>query len=177
MKDPLRSLPTGPDTPNVVYAVVEIPKGSRNKYEYIKELEQFGLDRVLHSPLHYPGDYGFVPQTVYDDGDPLDILVLMDQPTFPGCVTEARPIALLRTRDDGEKDDKILAVPAEDPRYQEYEDKDDVPSHLLNEIQHFFEAYKHLEKGKEVDIIGWDDKDAAQKAVDHAAHLYERKHS
>ncbi|MFB6294724.1 MAG: inorganic diphosphatase, partial [Candidatus Nanohaloarchaea archaeon] len=114
MNDDWHDLPTGPDVPEVVWALIEIPKGSRNKYEYSKELSRYVLDRVLHSPMHYPGEYGFIPQTLYDDGDPMDIIVLMNEETFPGCAIEARPVALMRMMDDGEKDDKILAVPAED---------------------------------------------------------------
>ncbi len=173
MKDKWRELPAGPDIPNVVNVVVEIPKGSRNKYEFDKDLGMM-LDRVLYSPLHYPGDYGFIPQTLYDDGDPMDVLVLMDQPTFPGCIIEARPVALMRMVDGGEKDDKILAVPVEDPRYEYIQDKDDVPQHVLKEIAHFFEAYKHLED-KTVNVNGWDNRDAAVKAVKHSLNLYKRK--
>ncbi len=175
MKDHWRDLPAGPDLPEKVWAMIEIPKGSRNKYEYSKELGTYQLDRVLHSPMHYPGEYGFIPQTIYDDGDPMDIIVLMADETFPGCAIEARPIALMRMVDDGEKDDKILAVPAEDPRFYDYQEKEDVPPHMLKEIAHFFETYKDLEEGKEVSVRGWDGKDKALQAVEHSVELYKRR--
>ncbi|MEQ9031693.1 MAG: inorganic diphosphatase, partial [Aggregatilineales bacterium] len=123
------NLASGPDTPNVVYAVVEVPKGSRNKYEYSKTAGVIKLDRVLYSPLHYPGDYGFIPQSYFEDGDPMDILVMMNAPTFPGCVIEARPLGMFKMIDRGEKDYKILAVPATDPNFDEYHDLDDLPKH------------------------------------------------
>ncbi|MDY6769449.1 MAG: inorganic diphosphatase [Candidatus Nanohaloarchaea archaeon] len=175
MNDDWRDLPTGPDVPEVVWAMVEIPKGSRNKYEYSKEMGRYVLDRVLHSPMHYPGEYGFIPQTLYDDGDPMDIIVLMKEETFPGCAIEARPVALMRMMDDGEKDDKVLAVPAEDPAFDDIQGKDDVEDHVLKEIAHFFETYKDLEEGKEVSVNGWDGRETAIDAVEHSVDLYERR--
>ncbi|MGD8397321.1 MAG: inorganic diphosphatase, partial [Anaerolineae bacterium] len=106
----LHELPPGPDIPNVIYVIVEVPKGSRNKYEYDKARGMVKLDRVLYSPIHYPGDYGLIPRTHYDDGDPLDVLVMVNEPTFPGCIIEARPIGLFRMLDRGVADDKVLAV-------------------------------------------------------------------
>ena len=147
---------SGSDIPDVVTAVIEVPKGSRNKYEYDKEREAFMLDRVLYSPVVYPADYGFIPKSTYDDGDPMDILVLMEQPTFPGCLIEARPIGIMGMIDGGDKDYKILAVPEDDPRFSDVQDISDVPSHLLKEIEHFFSVYKNLE-GKVVETKGWDD--------------------
>ncbi len=173
--DHWKDLPTGPDVPEVVYAVIEIPKGSRNKYEYSKDLGTYVLDRVLYSPQHYPGEYGFIPQTIYDDGDPMDIIVLMDEQTFPGCIIEARPIGLMRMNDSGEKDDKVLAVPAEDPRYDDYTGIEDVPTHVKKEIAQFFRTYKDLEEGKQVAVNGWDGRDDAVKAVNHSVDLYKRK--
>lgn len=161
----------GPSIPEVVYAVIEIPKGSRNKYEYDKDMEAFALDRVLYSPFIYPAEYGIIPQTLYDDGDPMDILVLMEQPTFPGCVIESRPIGIMRMIDGGDQDDKILAVPLHDPRYGEVKDIDDVPSHLLKEIEHFFKEYKFLE-GKSTEVLGWEIADKAFEAVEHSIELY-----
>lgn len=175
MKDDWKDLPTGPDVPETVWAIIEIPKGSRNKYEYSKDLGTYILDRVLHSPMHYPGEYGFIPRTIYDDGDPMDIIVLMDEGTFPGCAIKARPVALMRMVDDGEKDDKILAVPAEDPNYADIEGKDDVASHTLKEIAHFFETYKDLEEGKKVNVKGWDGRGKAIQAVEHSVELFERR--
>ncbi|MDY6788691.1 MAG: inorganic diphosphatase [Candidatus Nanohaloarchaea archaeon] len=174
-KDHWKDLPTGPDVPEVVYAVIEIPKGSRNKYEYSKELESYVLDRVLYSPMHYPGEYGFIPKTIYDDGDPMDIIVLMEDQTFPGCIIEARPVGLMRMIDSGEKDDKILAVPAEDPRYHDIQGIEDVQDHIQKEIAQFFKTYKNLEKGKEVNVKGWDGKESAIKAVKHSVDLFKRR--
>lgn len=163
----------GPSVPEVVYAIIEIPKGSRNKYEYDKDLESFALDRVLYSPFIYPGEYGFIPQTLYDDGDPMDIMVLMDQPTFPGCVIEARPIGLMKMIDGGDNDDKILGVPVEDPRFKDIKDIDDVPSHLLKEIAQFFKEYKNLE-GKKTEVIGWENAEKAFEAVKYSIELYKK---
>lgn len=177
MKDHWKDLPTGPDVPEVVWAIIEIPKGSRNKYEYSKELGMYQLDRVLHSPMQYPGEYGFIPQTLYDDNDPMDILVLMNEETFPGCAIEARPIGLMRMIDNGEKDDKILAVPAEDPTFDDIQSTDDVPRHTLKEIAHFFRTYKDLEEDKEVTVKGWDGRKKAIDAVEHSVELYERRYS
>jgi len=168
-------LASGPEVPEVVYAIIEVPKGSRNKYEYNKEMEAFMLDRVLYSPVHYPADYGFIPQTTYDDGDPMDILVLMDQPTFPGCVIEARPIGIMGMIDGGDKDYKILAVPAEDPKYEEIKDIDDVAEHLKKEIAHFFSVYKNLE-GKEVEVLGWEDADSAKNELKRSIEMYKEEY-
>lgn len=148
MVDLWKDIKPGPSAPEIVYAVIEIPKGSRNKYEYNKELGAFSLDRVLYSPFMYPADYGIIPQTLYDDGDPLDILVMMEEPTFPGCIIEARPIGMMEMIDKGKQDDKILAVPVEDPRYKEIKNIDEIPSHILDEIAHFFSEYKRLEGKK-----------------------------
>ncbi|WP_049987690.1 inorganic diphosphatase [Halobellus rufus] len=164
---------TGPDAPDVVYAVVECLKGERNKYEYDKDVPGVVLDRVLHSNVHYPSDYGFLPQTYYDDEDPFDILVLVEDQTFPGCIIEARPVALMEMDDDGEKDDKVIAVPAEDPRYDEVEDVDDLSEQQKAEISEFFETYKNLEEGKQTETLGWKDAAAAKDAVEHAMDLYE----
>ena len=122
MQNLWRELRPGPKVPDIVYAIIEIPKGSRNKYEYNKENGVIVLDRVLFSSLHYPGDYGLIPRTFYDDGDPLDILLMTNEPTFPGCIIQARPIGVFRMLDRGVSDDKILAVPATDPLFAEYHD-------------------------------------------------------
>jgi inorganic pyrophosphatase len=148
------NLSPGPQAPDVIYAVVEVPKGSQNKYEYSKSAGVIKLDRVLYSPLHYPGDYGFIPQTYYGDGDPLDILVMMEEPTFPGCVIEARPVAMLRLNDKGENDDKVLAVPSTDPHYEDYHDLADLPKHFPKAVEHFFITYKELQ-GMKVQSLGW----------------------
>lgn len=165
----------GSDVPDVVTAVIEVPKGSRNKYEYDKKMEAFMLDRVLYSPVHYPTEYGFIPKSTYDDGDPMDILVIMEQPTFPGCIIEARPIGIMGMIDSGDKDFKVLAVPAEDPRFDDVKDIDDVPAHLLKEIEHFFSVYKNLQ-GKEVETLGWQDAEAAKAEIERSLELYKEQY-
>lgn len=167
-----RELRTGPNAPEILYTLVEIPKGSRNKYEYNKEFGVIKLDRVLYSSLHYPGDYGLIPQTFYDDGDPLDILVMVNEPTFPGCIIEARPIGIFRMLDKGVADDKILAVPARDPIFTDYHDITDIPKHYLAEVGHFFEVYKDLE-GMRTKPIGWENAAAAKTEILRAMKLYQ----
>lgn len=163
-----------PGTEDVVNVVVEIPMGSRNKYELDKETGMFKLDRVLFSPMHYPGDYGMIPQTLGEDKDPLDGLVLMTRPTFPGCLIEARPIGVLKMVDGGEADDKILCVPKDDVRFNDYKDLSAVPKPILNEIGHFFQVYKDLE-GKKVEIVGWEDVDKAKKVIKECIARYKEK--
>lgn len=147
-------LPSGPNPPDILHAIIEVPKGSRNKYEYGKKEGVIKLDRVLYSPLHYPGDYGFIPRTYFDDGDPMDILVMMNAPTFPGCLIEVRPLAMLKMFDKGEPDYKVLAVPATDPNFDGYIQFSDIPSHFPREVEHFFMVYKQLQ-GIEVRNQGW----------------------
>ncbi len=142
--------------PGIVNVLIEIPAGSKNKYEFDKELKAFALDRVLYSSVQYPYDYGFIPNTLADDGDPLDGMVIIDQPTFPGCVIPARPIGMLEMVDGGDRDEKILCVPAKDPRYTEIASLKDIPAHRLEEIAEFFRTYKNLEK-KVTEILGWQD--------------------
>lgn len=146
----------GPNPPYEINVVVEIPKGSTNKYEFDKETGVIKLDRVLYSPLFYPFDYGFVPQTLYVDGDPLDALVVLSQPVFPGCVVEARPIAVLQMVDDKGDDEKLLCVATKDPRFTGWRGLSDLNEHVRREIVHFFQVYKQLEE-KAVDVVGWHD--------------------
>ncbi len=166
-----KELPAGPNVPDLVNVVVEIPKGSRNKFEYDKEGGVIRLNRVLFSSIHYPGDYGFIPRTYYDDGDPLDILVMVNEPTVPGCVILARPIGLFRMKDRNEPDDKILAVPASDPLSADYHDIGDIPQHFLKEAAHFFAVYKDLE-GINVRTLGWENAQRAKEKVAYAAEMY-----
>jgi len=168
-----RDLPAGRHPPEEVTAVIEIPFGTRNKYELDKNTGVIRLDRVLYSSMHYPGDYGFIPRTLYRDGDPMDVLVLVKEQTFPGCLIDVRPIGLLRMLDRDEEDDKLLAVPLHDPSYMEYFDIADIPQHILKEIEHFFERYKDLE-GKRVQILGWEKSDVAMKLISEAVALYEQ---
>src|SRR6202043_310944 len=150
------ALPIGEGAPDEVNAVIEISRGQTNKYEYDKELHVFRLDRNLYSPVHYPGDYGFIPSTLSDDGDPLDVLVLVDAPSFPGCLMTVRPIGLLEMLDQGVLDEKVLAVGKNNPRYANVWNYTDIYPHMLKEITHFFSIYKDLE-GKRVEIKGWHD--------------------
>lgn len=147
-------LPTGENAPELVQAVIEVPLGSSNKYEYDPEFGIFRLDRVLYSPMHYPGDYGFIPSTLADDGDPVDVLVLVSRPTFPGAVLQVRPLAYLEMSDEKGRDQKVLAVPADDPRYDNNRSIDSISPHRLHEIEHFFNIYKELE-GKTTTVDGW----------------------
>jgi inorganic pyrophosphatase len=148
------NLQPGPKVPDVVYVVVESPKTSRNKYEYGKDHGHIEIDRVLYSPLHFPGDYGFIPGTYFEDGDPLDVLVMTNNPSYPGCIMRARPIGMFKMIDKGEPDYKILAVPAKDPNFNEYWDVTNIPQHFPKEMAHFFMVYKQLE-GMAVTNEGW----------------------
>ena len=151
--------------PGLINVLIEIPAGSKNKYEFDKDLQAFALDRVLYSSVQYPYDYGFVPNTLADDGDPLDGMVLMDQPTFPGCVIAARPIGMLEMIDGGDRDEKILCVPDKDPRYAQVKSLDDIAQHRLAEIEEFFKTYKNLEK-KVTEILGWQNVDRVMPLVE-----------
>ena len=157
---PLLDVPIGKNAPDVINTIVEIPRGSTNKYELDPVLGVMKLDRVLYSPLFYPFVYGYIPQTLYKDGDPLDVLVLLSHPTFPGCLIEAKPIGVLEMTDDKGPDEKILCVATKDPRYGYRDDMDRVNPHTLKEITHFFEVYKHLED-KAVEVREWHGRDLA----------------
>ena len=164
-------LSPGPEPPHRIFVVVEIPKGSRNKYEYDCERGFIKLDRVLYSAMHYPGDYGFMPNTLYDDGDPLDVLVMTNHPSFPGCVIEARPIGLLQMRDKDQPDGKVLAVPATDPVFAGYHDIYQIPQHFLAEVAHFFQVYKDLERIG-VETEGWQGAAMARREIMKTIHSY-----
>jgi inorganic pyrophosphatase len=155
-----------------LYCVVEIPKGSRNKYEWDPELNAIRLDRFLFSSVVYPTDYGFVPETCAEDGDPLDICVLVSEPTFPGIVIHVKAIGVLRMRDEKGIDDKILSVPLHDPNWNGLNQLDDVPHALREEILNFFTIYKQLEF-KEVKVDGWYDADEALGIIAAARERYE----
>lgn len=167
-----RDLTPGRHPPDEVTAVIEIPSGSRNKYELDKDSGLFRLDRVLYSAVHYPGDYGFVPRTLAEDNDPCDILVLLNEPTFPGCLIDARPIGVLRMNDRGDPDNKVLAVPANDPFYHEWFDIADIPQHYLKEVEHFFHIYKDLE-GRRVQTVGWGKSEEAMAEIIESIQRYE----
>lgn len=142
--------------PDVVEVIVEVPKGSRNKYEYDHDSDKFKLNRVLYSSVHYPADYGYIEGTLAEDGDEVDILVLIEEPTFSGCLLDAKPIGMLLMRDEKGPDNKILGVTISDPRWRYLDDIHDVAPHLLNEIENFFLTYKRLE-AKVVTSEGWED--------------------
>lgn len=149
-----------------VDAFIEIPRGSRNKYEWDESLQGFRLDRVLYSSVHYPTDYGFIPDTLALDGDHLDIMVIVEEPTFPGCLIPVRPIGVLNMIDEKGKDEKILSVPLGDPRYNEVSDINEISGHWLLEIRNFFDTYKRLQQLTTV-VRGWEhSKDACKLIVE-----------
>ena len=168
------SIPLGEKSPEVVNVVIEIPKGSHNKYEFDEKLGVIKLDRVLYSPFHYPLDYGFIPQTRSEDGDHLDALVIGSEPVPVGTLVEARPIGMMNMIDSGDPDAKILCVQAKIPRFDSIKSLADIEKwqpHLLKEVAHFFERYKDLQ-GKKVEIQGWADLAAAQAEIKKAAAAY-----
>jgi inorganic pyrophosphatase len=152
---------------DIIEVLVEIPRGSRNKYEWDEKRGVLRLDRTLYSSVHYPTDYGYIPGTHADDGDHLDALVIVEEPTVPGCHLDARPIGVLRMTDDKGGDDKIIAVPLADPRFAEVREFADISSHWQREIEHFFRTYKQLQ-GLRVEIHGWGDRAEAWKIIEAA---------
>jgi inorganic pyrophosphatase len=154
-----------------VNVLVEIPKGSRNKYEWDPKRRLIKFDRMLFSAMHYPSDYGFITDTLAEDGDPLDALVLVWEPTFPGCLIEARPVGLFRMRDEHGPDAKILCIPLGDPLWNYIKTLEDAPPHLLKEIEHFFKVYKDLEE-KKTGVEGWEGLDSAIKEIADARERY-----
>ena len=161
-------VPPGPDEatlPQVVNVIVEIPKGRRSKFEVDKATGLIKLDRYLYSSAMYPGEYGIIPRTLADDGDPLDALVMVNEPTFPGCLIEARPIGLFKMTDGGDNDYKVLCVPHTDPMFEEFESLWRVPKHYLREVENFFATYKALEKDAAVKTQGWADVEVAHKEI------------
>ncbi|MBP6868615.1 MAG: inorganic diphosphatase [Candidatus Pacebacteria bacterium] len=154
--------------------IIEIPKGSKNKYEIDKETGIIALDRVLHSAQDYPFDYGFVPQTLWDDGDALDVVVLTTYPLMPGILVRVRPVAILPMVDGGESDAKVLAVPTDDPRFADIKDLSDVNKHTLKEIAHFFLTYKQIQN-KEVSLGEWGGRADAEAAFTRSRELYTNK--
>ena len=151
-----------------IEVIVEIPQGSRNKYEMDHRTGRIRLDRMLFTSTRYPLDYGFVPGTLAEDDDPLDALVILDEPTFPGCLVLARPVAVFWMHDEHGPDAKVLAVPAHDPRAAAVRDLPDVPTHLTAEVAHFFDIYKELEPGKSTDVRGWEGVVVAEQVIKEA---------
>lgn len=169
--NPWHDLETGDKAPNEVQAFIEIPAGSRNKYELDKATGLIKFDRLLYSSVHYPGDYGFIPRTLADDDDPLDVVVITTDPTFPGCLIHVRPIGVFEMRDDKGLDEKILCVPLTDPLRTEYFSLKNVRPHYLREVEHFFAVYKELE-GKEIEVLGWSDVERAHEVIRECCDRY-----
>lgn len=166
----------GPETPEIVRMVVEIPRDSSNKYEFDSNLKLFRLARTLYSPIHYPGDYGFIPGTIAEDNEPLDIICLVTSPSFTGCLTYVRPLAVLEMIDGHYLDHKVLAVPGRDPRHNETRELEDVPGHVRREIEYFFSIYKELE-GKTMRMRGWHKIDEAYKVINESRERFLASHA
>ena len=156
------------DFPETIVGVSVAQMNTREKYEYRQDIPGIILDRMLHSEVRYPGDYGFIPQTAMGDGDPLDVLIMLESSLFPGCVLDVRPVGVVRMTDEGENDDKIVGVPADDPRFGHIENVDDIPQHERDEIAEFFRTYKNLEPGGDISVNGYDDAGAAREVIEDA---------
>ncbi len=169
-------IPLGDKAPEEFNIIVEIPRGSHNKYEIDKESGLIKLDRVNYSAAHYPCDYGFAPRTLWDDGDAMDVIVLTTNPIPPGILVSVRPVGIMQMTDDGQSDDKIIAVPTEDIRFDHVNDLEDIAKHTLKELQHFFEQNKKLKK-KPVEIVvhGFEGRNEAVKALSRSIELYQKK--
>ncbi len=167
----LHDIPSG--TSEAMNVIIEIPKFSKNKYEIDKETGIIALDRVMHTAQDYPFDYGFVPQTLFDDGDALDVVVLTTYPLAPGILVKVRPVAIMEMTDGGERDDKVVAVPVDDPRFDEVQDLADLNKHFIKEMVHFFETYKKVQK-KEVSVGAWHGKAEAQAAFEKSREDYNK---
>lgn len=165
----LHDIPAG--TADQMNVIVEIPKFSKNKYEIDKETGIIALDRVMHTAQDYPFDYGFVPQTLFDDGDALDVVLLTTHPLAPGILVKARPVAVMEMIDGGERDDKVVAVPVDDPRFDDVKDIGDLNKHFVKEMTHFFETYKKVQN-KEVEVGAWHGADKAKEAFTKSCEMY-----
>lgn len=174
-QSPFHTVPAGEDLPQIVNAIIEIPKGERVKYEYDKDSGVVKVDRVLKTPINYPCNYGLIPQTWNDyDNDPADIIVLGNYQLVPGCLVECRIVGIMGMDDGGERDDKIIAVPAEDPDQEHIQDIGDVSERMLENLKYFMEHYKDLQ-GKKVTVSGYDSKEAACKFVEECVECYQKK--
>ncbi len=160
---------------NEINVIVEVFRGSKNKYEIDKKTGLIALDRVMHTAQDFPFDYGFVPQTLWDDDDALDVVILTTYPLYPGILVRTRPVAIMQMIDSGDPDDKIIAVPADDPRWKDTKDLSDINKHTLREMKHFYSTYKALQ-GKEVVIKGFKGKKEAEKAFERSLDLYSKKY-
>lgn len=164
----------GKNAPKEINVIVEVPKHSKNKYEIDKETGLIALDRAMHTAQDYPFDYGFVPQTLWDDGDALDVVLLTTYPLFPGILVDARPVAVMHMIDGGDGDDKVIAVPMNDPRWDHVRDLSDINKHTIKEMEHFFTTYKKIQN-KVVEVSGFEGIDAAHAAVEKSIKLYKDK--
>lgn len=170
----LHDISAGKKSPDEINVIIEIPKHSKNKYEIDKETGLIKLDRVMHTAQDYPFDYGFVPQTHWHDGDPLDVVLLTTYPLYPGILVSVRPVAVVHMVDAGDRDEKIIGVPAKDPRFAHVKDLGDINPHTLKELEHFFLTYKKLQD-KDVDITGVEGFEAAKKTILEAQELYTKE--
>ena len=172
----LHDIDLGKESPEIINVIIEINKGSKNKYEIDKETGLIALDRAMYTAQDYPVDYGFAPQTYWDDGDALDVIVLTTFPLHPGILVKARPVGIMNMIDNGEPDAKIISVPKDDPRWVNVKDLKDINPHTLKEIEHFFLTYKNLQN-KKVEINGFEGVEAAKSAILRAQQLYKDKFS
>ncbi len=170
----LHDVTAGKNAPDIINVIIEIPKGSKNKYELDKETGLITLDRAMHTAQDYPFEYGFMPQSHWGDGDPLDVVVIATYPLAPGILVKVRPVGMLNMIDDGENDTKIIGVPEKDPRFDEVHDITDVNKHTLKEIEHFFRTYKQIQN-QVVETDGFEDKKAALEAIVKSQALYIEK--
>lgn len=168
----LHDIPAG--SADVMNVIIEIPKFSKNKYEIDKETGIIALDRVMHTAQDYPFDYGFVPQTLFDDGDALDVVLLTTHPLAPGILVKARPVAIMEMIDGGERDDKVVAVPVDDPRFDDVKDLADLNKHFVKEMTHFFETYKKVQN-KTVEVGAWHGAAEARAAFTKSCEMYTKK--
>ncbi len=168
----LHDIPAG--TTEAMNVIIEIPKFSKNKYEIDKETGIIALDRVMHTAQDYPFDYGFVPQTLFDDGDALDVVLLTTYPLAPGILVRARPVAIMEMIDGGDRDDKVVAVPIDDPRFDDVQDLADLNKHFIKEMTHFFETYKKVQH-KEVSVGEWSGATAAKDAFTKSVEMYQQQ--
>lgn len=163
-----------PGDREIMHTIIEIPRGSKNKYEIDKETGIIALDRAMHTAQDYPVDYGFVPQTLWDDGDALDVAIITTYPLHPGILVRVRPVGIFKVIDAGESDDKVIGVPADDPRFDEVKDIENVNKHIIKEIQHFLETYKKIQN-KTVVVNGVGTAEEAKEAFDRSQKMYREK--
>lgn len=175
LRHPWHDISPGNESPKIVNAIIEIPRDSQQKYELDKESGILRLDRFLYSAVYYPGDYGFIPQTLWEDGDPMDIIILTNRPVYPLTLVRSRVIGVIRMIDDKELDDKIIGVYDSDPRYSEYNSLEDIPKHVIAELKHFFETYKELQtEGENVTVPEILDREKAWEDIEISEEKYRR---